>query len=106
MIESEQMLEAFKAMMRDIKTPVLVNFQRKNDMDDRNTPPFVEVIQPEYNGRLRKFELNYEMSKKIIEHYNLPYSESAVIFENGTTFNHLQGFKNVRAYLRTLTQRN
>ena len=106
MIESEQMLDAFKTMMREIKTPVLVNFQRKNEMDDRNSPPFVEVIQPEYNGRLRKFELNYEMSRKILEHYDLPCSETAVIFENGNTFKHLQGFKNVRAYLRTLAQSN
>lgn len=104
-MQTEQMLDAFKTMMRDIKTPVLVNFQRKNEMDD-STPPFVEVIQPEFNGRLRKFELSFEMSRKIIEHYNLPYSETAVIFENGATFKHLQGFKNVRSYLRTLAQRN
>lgn len=102
----EQMFKAFKDLVDDSKTPILVNFQKTKDENDINSPSFVEVIQTDFSGRLRKFELDYHSSEKIINHFDLPKTETAVIFENGKTSKRLHGFKNVRTYLRTMSLTN
>ena len=100
------MLMAFKELLKDTKGTLLVNFQRNRGNAEGEDSPFMEVLQPEFAGKLRKFELDLDSSYKIIEHFNLPMAETAVIFENGTTDKRLHGFKNVRNYLRTLAQKN
>jgi len=102
----EQMLSAFKSLIRESDEPVLVTFQKDRNTGSNRISPFTEVLQPEYKGKLRTFELDYHKSERILEHFDLPRSESAVIFKNGRSVRAYQGFGNVRKYLRALSQNN
>ena len=103
----EQMLNAFKNLVKETKKPLLITFLDQRHVPG-NRPSFTEVIDSEnYKGKIRKFELDYSQSEQIIAHFNLPKRiNSAVIIDKGKQFRTFPGYKNVRYYLRTLSQSN
>lgn len=96
----QALLKVFQDLIREKKIPVLVSFHHAKP--DSSSALFTEILQSDYRGRLRIFEFNLDLSGEIIRHYRLPQRETAVIFQNGKTHPYLQGYRNVRNYLRVL----
>jgi hypothetical protein len=96
----QALLKVFQDLIRDNAIPLLVLFHKSKSQDP--PAPFTEILQSEYNGKLRLFEFNLNQSRQIMSHYHLPEMETAVIFENGKTHPYLHGYRNVRNYLRAM----
>ncbi|EKD28153.1 MAG: hypothetical protein ACD_79C00414G0002 [uncultured bacterium] len=105
-MSDQQVLSVFKTLIDESSQPFIFSFQRFDAKNQDTASPFVEVIQNDLQGKIRKFELDFEKCQSIIDHFNLPKKETAVVFENGKTFKKLHGFKNVRNYLRTFSTKN
>jgi thioredoxin-like negative regulator of GroEL len=100
------MLCAFKSLVRETREPILVTFHRREAAVRRKAAPFTEVIHSEYRGKIRAFELDYQLSRKIMEYFRLPRAETAVIFQDGKASRKYHGYRNVRQFLRNLAQAN
>jgi len=104
-MSSKQMLKVFKELIRDSNKPVLVSF-KKNSKRINEFSPIMEIIESDNPSQLRHFELNSNYCEDIKNYYNLPALDSAAIFEDQNNSKVYYGSKNVRNYLRILSQKN
>ncbi len=104
-VSSNQMLKVFKELIRDSNKPVLVSFKKSVTRVDEPSP-IMEIIESGNSNKLRHFELNSNYCEAIKDYYNLPALDSAAIFEDHNNSKVYYGSKNVRNYLRILSQKN
>ncbi len=95
------LLSAFSNLVQKAEEPLLFQFKEIPEQESAR-PPLTEILNAEYQGKIRFFELNFAQSQSILETFQLPPLPTAVIFWKGKTRMDWQGYRNVRIFLRKL----
>jgi thioredoxin-like negative regulator of GroEL len=99
-MHQNHLLQAFTTLVQKSTEPLLFQFKDIPEEEKSSRPPLTEILNGEYLGRIRIFELNFAQSSSILETFRLPSMPTAVIFWKGTTCLEWQGYRNVRNFLR------
>jgi thioredoxin-like negative regulator of GroEL len=99
-MHQNHLLQAFTTLVQKSTEPLLFQFKAISEQEKTSSPPLTEILNAEYQGKIRIFELNFAQSSSILEAFRLPQIPTAVIFWKGQTCLEWQGYRNVRNFLR------
>jgi len=96
---SDYLFQAFTTLVQKSTEPLLFHFKEIAKEKD-SCSPLIEILNAEYQGKIRFFELNFAQSHSILEHLHLPQMPTALIFWKDKTCPEWQGYRNTRNFLR------
>ena len=73
------LLSAFTSLVQKTDEPLLFQFKEIQKGKGESRPPLTEILNAEYQGKIRFFELDYVQSASIVETFLLPRQPGVVI---------------------------